>query len=224
MSKEELSKWLYEQFEEFGLYYRDYDCSADFEWTRDAADNIAELLLSKISKQTTMSNNKRYRSKESKVELKQVGESAVVNGKWWGMFIRDGGPDYPLCYGSHEIEEIKEPERIEVSGFGSLAGLNRPEGYRITYTFNTNAPIPEEKYPLIKQAIEDVLNFKDEINYVPLSKVVQDFISRQYTEDDIKDAVQYAAFKDPKSYLFSECQSDYDVAEKIFNQWKSQRK
>jgi hypothetical protein len=160
-------------------------------------------------------SNKRYRLKSTKEELIEIKQPVVVKGVVWQMFMRKDHDGIPFTLGSDEIEEIKVPERIEVSRL--FFECHEPN-QMCSYCFEMNGTIPIEKHKAVKKAIEDVLNFKDEINYVPLTKVVQDFISKQYTEDDLKDAMAYVGDLAAKHYTNDSWKQNW------FNQWKSQRK
>lgn len=85
------------------------------------------------------------------VELK--GDRYFGEGGWY--FAPHGVQDNKLHW-----EEIKEPERIEVEGIflsgGTLSNING-KSYKV-YQFETNNQIPIEKIPLVKAAIERVLN------------------------------------------------------------------
>jgi len=53
-------------------------------------------------------------------------------------------------------QEVVEPERIEVTSMYDLNNVYQPQCVRTS--FETSAPIPEDKFPAIKQAIEAALN------------------------------------------------------------------
>lgn len=90
------------------------------------------------------------------------------------------------------FEEIKEEQpksnkdRIEVNGFYESGGfLSNVSGESHTdYRFNTMYPIPKEKFPLIKQAIEGVLNNDD--NSLPLYYNGK----RVYTDKELTQAME----------------------------------
>jgi hypothetical protein len=73
---------------------------------------------------------------------------------FYGLGV-DAVAPYPFKH-----ESIKEPEKIEAMGFYESGGFVSSEygGSRRSYTFHTKESIQKEKYPLIKQAIEQVLN------------------------------------------------------------------
>jgi len=76
-----------------------------------------------------------------------------VADSWYIPSTVENNPDW-----FEPIEEVKEPERIEVTLFVEQA-YNSLGGYvENGYSFTTNNKIEKEKIPTIKEAIEFVLN------------------------------------------------------------------
>lgn len=123
-----------------------------------------------------------------------------VKGAWPPKYV-ENNPTW--------FQEIKEPVRIEVTRIYDLNNVYQPQCVRTG--FETSAPIPGDKFPAIKQAIEKVLNEEgkttmgDLRNHYGIPKLSTSMT--MYTQEQLNEEIGkafYAGRYGPKSKSFQD--------------------
>jgi len=136
----------------------------DFRIRIHTVDEMLKLYPDKIHSVKRLSTNETFKIGDELVKWGKIVSFKIQSGIFMLAECNDGLPEYVTVvledWKHKPKEQTNQTDRVEVNGFyesgGFMSNVNG-ESHR-DYRFNTKDPIPKEKFPLIKQAIENCLN------------------------------------------------------------------